>query len=118
MMLPIKSGARCCALLESEQTMTESISLLVSDREGIYVPMAFVERYDTDLWSNIDPADVNIILEGPDAEGYWDAWDSVLQNAEYHDDNGHVFRLHQDGDLWAVCYELMTEEDKKNFFAE
>ena len=28
---------------------------------------------------------------------------------------GDIFRLHQDDDLWAVCSEKMTMEEKENF---
>lgn len=97
--------------------MTNGLNLLVSDQHGIYVPKAFAERYDLSLWSNIDPDDLRIIEEGPDAEFYWDAWNSILSSAEYRHD-GKVFRLYQDGDLWAYCEDLMTPEERENFFGE
>jgi len=39
----------------------------------------------------------------------------ILNNARYTDKNGNVWRLMQDGDLWAYCFELMTDEEKENF---
>jgi len=42
----------------------------------------------------------------------------VLDYATLKDDNGHVWRLWQDGDLWAYCEELMTDAEYSNFFGE
>lgn len=52
---------------------------------------------------------------GPDSETYWESWDSVLANATYTDDEGNTWRLHQDGDLWCYCVDLMTNDEKENF---
>ena len=46
---------------------------------------------------------------------YWDCWIWILDNAEYTTPEGDVYRLHQDGDLWGICYEKMTTEEKENF---
>lgn len=97
--------------------MPDPLAILVSEREGIYVPQAFAERYDLDLWSNIDQDDLRVIEEGPEAEWYWEAWNNILSSAEYRHD-GKVWRLYQDGDLWAYCEELMSDEDRKAFFGE
>lgn len=51
----------------------------------------------------------------PDDEWYWDAWDWVLNNAEFVTEGADKFRLHQDGDLWGICFERMTAEEKSNF---
>lgn len=56
-------------------------------------------------------------MEGPEADGYWDAWETVLSTAQYVE-GLHVWRLYQDGDLWAICYDLMTDEEKHNFGVE
>lgn len=32
--------------------------------------------------------------------------------------DGHEWFLYQDGDLWAVCPELLTDEEYENFFGE
>ena len=37
---------------------------------------------------------------------------SVLTYATFTDDNGNNWHLEQDGDLFAVCYELLTGEEK------
>ena len=38
----------------------------------------------------------------------------VLNYATFTE-NGNVWRLYQDGDLWALCFELMTAKEKENF---
>jgi hypothetical protein len=42
-------------------------------------------------------------------------WIWVLDNAKYLAEGGDVYQLHQDGDLWGICYEKMTDEEKENF---
>ena len=89
------------------------IQLLLSDARGIYIPMNFVEFFDLSQW-NIDSKYIER-LSSPDNEWYWDNWDVVLNNAKHTDSEGNVWTLWQDGDLWAVCPVLMTDEEKQNF---
>lgn len=95
----------------------DAINLLVGDSAGIYVPQRFVENYDTSLWSNIDPEDVATIEQGPDHEWYWEAWSNILDNATYQHD-GRTYHLYQDGDLYAIDQEGMTDEEYESFFGE
>lgn len=90
-----------------------AIQLLVDSCHGIYAPQRFVTNFDLSLWTNIDQENIDI-LKDPDHEHYWEAWDETLNTAEFHH-SGYIWRLQQDGDLWAVCHELMTNEEKKNF---
>src|SRR5690625_99796 len=78
------------------------IELVLSDTRGIYIPRDFAELYGTDY--GIKPDDMTILLAGPDHEVYWDTWNAVLDYAEYVDDNGHMWKLHQDGDLFIYRY--------------
>lgn len=97
----------------------EAIVLILSDARGIYIPRDFVcddyNEIDVDhceAWGiKLEDA---AILQNPDNDGYWDAWNNVLSYAEYNH-NGDIYRLMQDGDLWAYCYEKMTIEEKRNF---
>lgn len=93
----------------------DSINFLISDSAGVYVPQRFAENYDLSLWSDIDPEDLTIIEQGPDHESYWDAWNNILNSATYQHD-GLTYHLHQDGDLYAICYETITDEEYENFF--
>ena len=95
------------------------LMLLCSDSHGVYIPLVFTERFNPSSWG-IEENDWawNTISSGPDTEGYWDAWDEILNKASYKDNNGHVWSLHQDGDLWAVCVELMNDEEYEGYFGE
>jgi len=93
-----------------------SLELLLNSSRGIYIPKNFVDDFDMTLWKGIDSYDINTCTD-IENEFYWAAWDNILQNAELHL-NGHVYRLWHDGDLWLYCYELMTDEEKSNFFEE
>lgn len=93
-----------------------AINLLVTDSHCQYVPEVFARNFDLTLWSGVDQDDVDIILKGPhNNDEYWDAWDYILTHAVYYH-QGNVFYLHQDGDLFAVCDDLMTEDEYINFF--
>lgn len=93
----------------------QSLVFLIDSNRGIYVPQEFAERY---RYGNVTEEQLDILRHGPETDGYWDTWDEVLQNAECTSPDGNVYRLWQDGDLWAYCEELMTDEEYKNFFGE
>lgn len=92
------------------------IILMCSDSYGIYCPQKVVEEIEG-IW-DLDPEDAIVIAQGPEHEWYWEAWTSVLDDATYTDSKGFTWRLHQDGDVWAYCPELMSDEDYLNFFGE
>mgnify|MGYP000910378112 CR=1 FL=1 len=100
-----------------------AVNLILSDARGIYIPRDFV----TDDYNEIavDHCSAWGLNEGnrgdwesaanPDAEWYWEAWRYILDNAKFTDSNGDIFTLYQDGDLWGLCVDRMTEEEKQNF---
>ena len=97
--------------------MKDNIILLLSDARGIYIPRDFAESFNfgEDGWQGVSTED-RIILLDPENDWYWETWDTVLANAHYIDPkSGKVYRLHQDGNLWAVCFPSMTDEEKRNF---
>jgi len=79
--------------------------LLASDNLGIYIPQAFAEAIDLSQVKHVTQDQIDILLDGPDHDHYWDVWDEVLSNAETTD--GGVF--HQDGDLWLIYPEQAIE---------
>ena len=82
-------------------TISEPI-LILSDRHGVYIPQLFCEDID-EAWckeSGVNYEDVLICQEGPDHEWYWEAWQTVLDNANRTDKHGTKWMLYQDGDLW------------------
>jgi hypothetical protein len=93
------------------------VELLVSDSWGVYIPKEFANRFDTSLWNNIDEEDLKTITQGPEAEWYWESWDNIVSSAQFKHE-GHTWHLWQDGNLWAYCPDLMTDEEYEEFFGE
>ena len=95
-------------------TTLDAVECLLGDFRGQYIPRDFIASFDIKEWG-IDPEswEANVCAD-PEHEHYWDAWEEILNHAEFHKD-GYVWRLYQEGDLWAVCPELMTDEEKANF---
>lgn len=99
-----------------------AVVLILSDARGRYIPRDFVQdKYAPNAYSekhcrawHITPADAIALLD-PDGEHYWDVWDEVMQYAYYEDTDGAVYTLHQDGDLWGICFDKMTADELRNF---
>lgn len=101
----------------------EAVILILSDARGIYIPRDFLtDQYNAidaehcEKWSlNESNKDNWIDATNPESEWYWEAWDWILSNAKFTADNGDVYYLHQDGDLWGLCVDKMTIEQRINF---
>jgi len=103
-----------------QEIIPNAVTLLLSDARGIFIPRDFVNHGvmidSSKSWGlNDENADHWKDAQNPDSEGYWEAWDWILHNARYTDKQGNVYHLYQDGDLWALCYDRMTDEEKVNF---
>ena len=94
----------------------QAINLLLSDCRGIKIPQDFYNGFDLGKW-HINETEIQALSECCN-ESYWNCWDYVLDNAYYLDGNGNKFVLYQDGDLFAICYEIMTDSEKLEFFGE
>lgn len=94
----------------------QAIELYADSARGIYIPQHFAQSMRGE-WVGFDNETVNALHAGPEYPEYWDAWSDVLDNAEYKQ-GGHVWRLWQDGDLFVVCDELMTDDEYNNFYGE
>lgn len=101
--------------------------LLFSDARGQYIPRDFavmvLEAIKTNIkWGSHDSGfetELAELAKGPDDnEYYWEAWHNMLDSAFYTAENGDVYHLHQDGDLWAICYERLTRTEYHNIFGE
>ena len=100
-----------------------SAELILSAARGVYIPRDFLtndyEEVDTEYCAAWGLTEENmerwIYAANPDSENYWQSWEWVLDNAKYVCEDGSVFTLYQDGDLWALCYKRMTDEEKQNF---
>lgn len=97
----------------NSKPLPNAVALLLDSARGIYIPQAFA---DFEGWKGISDDMRECLKAGPHDERdlYWDVWSSVLDNATW-EQGGHTWRLYQDGDLWALCAELMTDEEKRNF---
>lgn len=99
----------------------QNIILLLDSARGAFIPRDFI----TDGLNNVDEKhcsnwhintdDALLLALGTDLEWYWETWERVLNDAYFIADDGRKFTLHHDGDLWAICYESMTDEEKQNF---
>lgn len=101
--------------MNANQTHTlPAVALLLDACRGIYIPRAFVEYFDTEQWGLDTESWAFETCCQPDSDGYWDAWTEILDTAKFEED-GYTWTLYQDGDLWALCPELMTSEELENF---
>lgn len=77
--------------------------LVLSDSHGIYIPQLYCSHLDAAdaEYLKVDFADVKVCQTGPDHEWYWEAWQSILDSAQFECD-GLVYCLFQSGDLWEV----------------
>jgi hypothetical protein len=113
-----------------------SIQILVDSANGVYVPQVFVERAfpngmaEGSEWKGVSDYDIQTVLRGPVIaredddngvvevnDGYWDAWTAILDNA-YRELSGIRWTLHQDGDLFAVALDIMSDAEYENLFGE
>jgi hypothetical protein len=78
--------------------------LVCADVWGIYIPQLWCDGIaEADCAPiGIDWRDVQTCQAGPDADWYWEAWQSILDSAAMTDDTGTTWRLYPDGDLWEV----------------
>ena len=98
-----------------------ALELFCDGASGIYIPQRFANEVNRDKLSGVSDADLAILAIGPHEDDtpdhYWDTWADVLDNARLTVDS-HIYTLYQDGDLWCVCDDLMTDEEYSDFFGE
>jgi len=97
--------------------MSNGVALLVADNQGIYIPKIFAMNL-ADAWEDIVQEDLEILKEGPENHMYWDVWSDMMSFTHHVDSEGNKWYLWQDGDLWAVCPDLMNDEEYEEFFGE
>lgn len=92
----------------------DKINLLLDSNRGRFIPRDFVKGFDLTKFEGISEWARQTCVN-PDADGYWEAWDSILLSARHTDESGRVFTLHQDGDLWLLCLAEFTADERENF---
>jgi hypothetical protein len=88
--------------------------LLLGDSHGVYIPKLWADEITDQEEAeefSVSWQDVLICQGGPDSEGYWDAWDSILREAQWSERDGDEWSLHQNGDLWALKLEVEIPEE-------
>ena len=86
--------------------------LLLGDSHGIYIPQLYCSDISEDDCEDfsITWEDVKLCQSGPDEELYWETWQSVCDSASW-EENGFMWRLLQNGDLWAVKEDVEIPEE-------
>lgn len=76
--------------------------LILSDRQGVFIPQIFVNNFDMSVW-NISESDNDLLILkiGPEHEWYWESWNVILDKAFFIDEYGYRWHLEQDGDLFT-----------------
>mgnify|MGYP000353744861 CR=1 FL=1 len=99
--------------------MAQGLILFSDSSRGVYIPKHFAEDVKRQYVTGIDLSELDYLLDNDYCDdNFWDHWIYVLNNCTVTDDDGNVYSLYQDGDLWLVCDELMTDEEKENFFPD
>ena len=93
------------------------IEILISDHQGVYIPEIFAKNYAAG-WEAMSEYDLSVLKEGPENESYWNVWSWCVDNLIHTDKKGNKWRLYQDGDLFAYCEELLSNEEYADFFGE
>jgi len=93
--------------------------LWLADNRGIYIPQHFAESFSNPEKhvSGVSESDWKTLLEGPETEWYWEAWDTICNNCVVTDDFGNQFFIHQDGDCWLIPKGWVWS-DEAEFFVE
>lgn len=80
-----------------------SVHCVLDGNRGVYLPRDFAnEVIPLARVSGIQRSDIDILRAGPNHEDYWDAWETVLDNAVIHTGSRGDYTLYQDGDLFII----------------
>lgn len=90
-----------------------TIEIIFDSHRGVYIPQAFAQFCNPQKWG-ISEDTLRTLLNGPDTDFYWEAWDSVLNSACYTDEHGHTWTLHHDGELFALRDDYFGELIKED----
>lgn len=116
--LKVEDGtAYICDKADKGVPLPELQILLMDSARGVYIPANFATEVERDAVSGVRPELLDRLAreDGHKIDGYWDVWQEVLDNAivTY---KGWEYTLHQDGDLWLVASDLMTQEQQEEIF--
>jgi len=88
----------------------QTMELVVDGRAGIYAPQNFAELFADEIKS-VQRADVETLLEGPEDEWYWEAWQNIEMNGtiSVNDENWTIYQY--EGDIWLVHPDHEWDDD-------
>lgn len=115
-----KAGAEKKDAQKVQAKTNEGVILFADGARGIYIPQYFAQSIKKEMVRGVSDEDWQILEAGPDHDLYWETWDTVERNAEVTLD-GHKYTLtygEGGGDLFLICPELMSDEEKENFGIE
>lgn len=92
------------SVLDLDFLETADCELYADSARGVYIPQFFAESVKRGCVTGVSAEEWKTLESGPDAENewYWEAWESVLNNAKIEHPDGRKGYLWQDGDLWVV----------------
>lgn len=96
-----------------------TIILYSDDSRGIYIPKHFAESIHREYVQGIDLDHLDYLADSDNLtdDGYWDVWQDVLDNCRLVKD-GKAYTLYQDGCLWLLDLDNMTNDEYLEFFGE
>lgn len=98
-----------------ESVIPDGSLLYLSDARGIYIPQNFAEQTRRECVTGVSESDWQCLLIGPEPsnEWYWEAWQSVLNNAVVTDPTtGTAYNVYQDGDCWLVPADAIWQSEE------
>lgn len=102
-------------VIEKMANIPDGIIVMTDSHHGVYAPQVFLQSLAAPI-TNVSQRDIDTVLKGPNDvknEWYWEAWDSIEQNAVITSKNGDKFMIYQDGDIFLLnvrAYEQATKE--------
>jgi len=77
--------------------------LYLGEHSGIYIPQRFIAETFADCIEGLSDYDRETLKAGPENDGYWEAWDSVINSVVVTSrETGIRYTLWQEGDLWLI----------------
>ena len=94
----------------------QNVECIIDGQHGVYVPMVFAQTVNRALLSGVAAETLDYLAkeESVGDDGFWEEWDSVLNNARITH-NGKIYHLQQDGDLFAIAWDNLTDEEMVSF---
>jgi hypothetical protein len=102
--------------MTAKPTKPEPI-LWLNDARGIYIPRDFATSFkERDKYvTSVNDEDWAVLEAGPDHVDYWDTWQEVEMFAHIINDDGVVFTVHHDGDVWLIPEGMIWDEESDWF---